>query len=123
MKLKKFKKPQALILFDDRCSFCWRSVNRILSWDKRKVFRFVPIRDEASKRFLKDRYKELKNSNTLILIENCSSPNPKIWIKGRAVMRILWLLGGVRKLPGALCFVPLGLDAIYSFIANRRHRL
>ncbi len=95
-----------------------------LSWDKRKVFGFVPITDPVAKVFLKDRYKELKGFNTLILIENSLSSNPKIWIKGRAVMRILWLLGGLKKLlVGWLCFVPFGLDGIYEQVAKRRHRL
>jgi predicted DCC family thiol-disulfide oxidoreductase YuxK len=116
------KRAKHLILFDDTCSLCWRSVNRILAWDKKKIFQFSPIKEESSKLFLKQRWKELKNANTLILVENYTSASPKIWIKGRAVMRILWLLGGWRKIPGLLAFVPLGIDALYSFVAKRRHR-
>ena len=116
------KRSKHLILFDDTCALCWRSVNRILAWDKRKIFQFTPIKDESSKTFLKERWKELKGANTLILIENYTSRSPKIWIKGRAVMRILWLLGGWKKIPGLLAFVPLGIDTLYSFVARRRHR-
>jgi predicted DCC family thiol-disulfide oxidoreductase YuxK len=111
-----------LVLFDDTCSFCWRSVNKILAWDRKKIFRFTPIKDECSKLFFKDRRKELQSANTLILIENYASADAKIWIRGRAVMRILWLLGGWKKIPGTLAFVPFGIDAVYSFIAKRRHR-
>ena len=123
MKLKKPKNSKHLILFDDTCPLCWRSVNRVLSWDKKRTFQFIPIRDEDSKLVLKERYRELKGSNTLILIENYRLPHSRIWIRGRAVMRVLWLLGGLKKVPGALCFIPFGMDAAYTFIANRRHRL
>ena len=114
------KKSPHVILFDDTCSLCWRSVNRIHTWDRKNKFHFVPIKE--GKTLLKDRWSELKNANTLILIENYLTNRSKIWIKGRAVMRILWLLGGWKKIPGLLAFLPFGLDGIYSFVANRRHR-
>lgn len=111
-----------LILFDDRCSLCWRSVNRIRNWDSKKQFDYFPIQGGLAKQVLKTKYDQLKNANTLILIENYQGPSPKIWIKGRAVMRILWLIGGWRKLIGWLAFIPLGVDQVYSFVAKRRHR-
>jgi predicted DCC family thiol-disulfide oxidoreductase YuxK len=116
-------KAKHIILFDDRCSLCWRSVNKVLAWDKKKKFRFTPLRDEISKAVLKNRWKELKNANTLILIENYLSKEPRIWIRGRAVMRIFWLLGGAWKLLGWIAFIPYGVDPLYTLIANRRHRL
>lgn len=115
-------KAKYIIFFDDTCRLCWRSVNRILSWDKKKVFNFIPIRDETAKLVLKKQYKKLKNANTLILVENYATKKSKVWIRGRAVMRIFWILGGCKKLIGWLCFVPWGLDFIYTLIATRRHR-
>ena len=120
--MRKSKTSQHLIFFDDTCSLCWRSVNRIFSWDRKKKFRFSPIRDPSAKMLLKDKWNELKGANTLILIENYNSKEARIWVRGRAVMRILWLLGGWKKLPGALAFIPFGTDALYCFVAKRRHR-
>jgi predicted DCC family thiol-disulfide oxidoreductase YuxK len=111
-----------LILFDDRCSLCWRSVNRIRSWDRKKQFGYSPISGNLAKQVLKTKYDKFKNANTLILIENYQSRPQKIWIKGRAVMRIFWLIAGWGKLIGWLAFVPLGVDLVYSFVAKRRHR-
>jgi predicted DCC family thiol-disulfide oxidoreductase YuxK len=114
------------ILFDDSCSLCWRSVNKIRAWDRKKQFHYSPIRSKLAKQVLKTHYEKLKDANTLIFIENYASRgrglSSKIWMKGRAVMRILWLIGGWRKLIGWLAFIPLGVDPIYSFIAKRRHR-
>ncbi len=112
-----------LILFDDHCSFCWRSVNRIREWDKKKQFQFCSLREKLAKQVLLEKYEKLKKANTIVLIENYRVPTSKIWIKGRAVMRILWLLGGWKKLIGWLAYAPLGIDQIYSFVAKRRHRL
>jgi predicted DCC family thiol-disulfide oxidoreductase YuxK len=113
---------QHLILFDDGCSLCWRSVNRIRAWDRKRQFHYSPLREKLAKQALKTKYEKFKNANTLVLIENYPSPSPKIWIKGRAVMRILWLIGGWGKLIGWLAWFPLGVDQIYSFVAKRRHR-
>jgi predicted DCC family thiol-disulfide oxidoreductase YuxK len=116
------KNPPHLVLFDDTCSLCWRSVHKIRAWDKKKQFLFSPIMGDMAKMVLKDTWKKYKDANTLILIENYRSSSPKKWIKGRAVMRILWLIGGWRKLVGWMAFVPLGVDQVYAFIAKRRHR-
>jgi len=119
---KKSKTSQHLILFDDTCRLCWRSIHRIHAWDKKKVFRFVPIRDPYAKKVLQNRWEKLKNADTLILIENNALSEPKIWIRGKAVFRVLWLLGGWKKIIGALAFLPWGVDALYAIIAKRRHR-
>jgi predicted DCC family thiol-disulfide oxidoreductase YuxK len=75
-----------------------------------------------AKQVLKTRYEKLKSANTLVLIENDQSPSSKLWIKGRGVMRIFWLIGGWGKLVGWLAIIPFGIDQVYSFIAKRRHR-
>lgn len=116
-------KAKHLILFDDTCSFCVRSVDKIRSWDRKKQFLFAPIMGDRAKDALRGQWKKFRDANTLILVENYQTSSSKTWIKGRAVMRILWLIGGYRKLVGWLAFVPLGVDQVYAFIAKRRHRL
>jgi predicted DCC family thiol-disulfide oxidoreductase YuxK len=111
-----------LILFDDHCALCWRSIHRIRGWDRKTQFDYSPIKGKVAKQVLNIKYDQLKNANTLVLIENYQDTSPKIWIKGRAVMRILWLIGGWGKLVGWLAFIPFGVDQIYSFVAKRRHR-
>ena len=112
----------SLILFDDTCPLCWHSVSVIQKWDKKGLFQFSPLNGNAAKKALKEKWVRLKNAGTVVLIEDSSSQEPRIWIKGRAVMRICWLIGGWRKLFGWLAFMPFGVDAVYSFIAKRRHQ-
>jgi predicted DCC family thiol-disulfide oxidoreductase YuxK len=104
-----------LIYFDDQCSFCRRWVKRISRLDRRKLFAFYPLNEAKEK--------ELIAQDTLILVENAKTPQKKIWLRGRAIARIFWLLGGVYRIMGVFSFFPLGLDLIYRFIAHHRHRL
>lgn len=110
------------IFYDDTCPLCLRSVAKIRSWDHKHQFLFAPIESQKAKDDLKDDWQKFKDANTLILVEHCPTAPPRIWIKGRAVMRIFWLIGGWRKLIGWLAFIPLGVDSLYAFIAKRRHR-
>ncbi len=50
-----------------------------------------------------------------------TSPSGKIWLRGRAVFRVLWLLGGKWKLLGWLYIMPF-VDLFYKFIAKHRKR-
>ncbi len=111
-----------LIFYDDTCAFCRRSVGRISAWDAKEQFQFASLLGNKAQKVLGKDWNRLKNANTLILVENYRTGLPKIWIKGRAVMRIFWLLGGWRKAVGWLAFVPFGVDQVYAFIAKRRHR-
>lgn len=92
------------IFYDDDCPFCRRSVARIARLDKKHIFVFVP---------------QIKKVNTLILKE----ANGKTWIRGRAVLRIFWLLGGVFRLFGWLYLIPFFPDLVYRVIARLRHHL
>ena len=122
MRLKKKNTSKHLIFFDDTCPLCWRSVHKILSWDKKGIFHFSPIKEATAKAILKSKYDALKNANTLILVENYAAKKQRVWIRGRAVLRISWLLGGFWKLIGWLAFIPCGIDPIYNWVAKRRHR-
>ncbi|MES2122018.1 MAG: DUF393 domain-containing protein [Chlamydiota bacterium] len=108
-----------LILFDDTCPFCCHSVAQVYAWDREKLFRFAPLAGATARLVLKERWDELKAENTLVLMES----GGRLWIRGRAVCRIFWILGGWKKSVGILAFFPCGIDAIYSFVAKRRHRL
>jgi len=108
---------QHLILYDDSCSFCKSAIDKVICWDKKKIFRCLPLDSPLAKAY------PLKNIDSLILIEKFQTPKPRTWIRGRAIMRILWLLGGWRKLIGWQAYFPLGVDFAYRLIARYRHHL
>ncbi len=89
------------IFYDASCSLCQRSIAWIKARDRKKIFAFEPLKKEA---------------DSLILIEG-----EKKWVRGRAVMRILWLLGGKWKLIGWLYVVPF-IDLFYRLVARHRQK-
>ncbi len=116
--------PKHLILFDDTCTFCWRSTYKLRTLDRKGICYFSPLSGDLAKAILKKKWNALSKANTVVLVENYTSSEPQIWTKGRAVTRIFWLMGNWRKLIGALSFMPSFLiDPLYSFVAKRRHRI
>ena len=111
-----------LILFDSTCPLCRNSVSYLQRIDHEVILGFLPLSGEGARELLQEGHPELLNENTMVLIENKKTEKPRLWIRGRAVMRIFWLLGGKWRLIVWLCFVPFGVDAVYSFVARHRHR-
>lgn len=109
-----------LILFDDNCPFCQRAIEKVIRWDKKKIFTFASFKGSLAQKYLPKKFKTL---DSLILIEKFHSPKQRIWLEGRAVLRIFWLIGGFKKLIGWMAYFPLGFDTIYRFVARHRHRL
>lgn len=114
---------QHLIFFDDTCNLCWQSVEKILAWDKKKQFYFSPLTGKAATRYLKDGCAFYKEGRTLILLEDFEGKHSKVWVRGRAVLRIFWLLGDRWKWLGLLSFFPWGVDWLYDAVAKHRHQL
>jgi predicted DCC family thiol-disulfide oxidoreductase YuxK len=65
----------------------------------------------------------VKNEDSLILIENFQSTQPKMYILGRGALRICWLLGGMLSALGILFWLPSWcVDWAYKIVARNRHR-
>lgn len=112
---------KSLVLFDQECPLCRKSVGFILEQDAKHRFLFAPLSGQTAKASVKN--SRLLKENTLILLEDWRTPQERLWIRGRGAFRILWLLGGKWRLLGWLCFVPLGVDLFYRLIARHRRRL
>ncbi len=110
-----------LILFDQECPLCRKSVGWIIARDHKKRFVFAPLSGKTAKTVLKD--PRLLKENTLILLEHWKTAEERLWIRGRGAFRILWVLGGKWRLIAWLCFLPIGVDCFYRLIARHRHRL
>lgn len=102
-----------LIFFDNTCPFCQKSVRRIQEMDKKQIFEFYPLNSSVAKESLPEK---LLKGDTMVLLENRKT----IWVRAKAVFRILKLLGGKWAWLGFLAYVP-GLDIFYRIIAHNRH--
>ena len=65
-----------------------------------------------------------READSVILVENYDSKNPRYSLFGKAVFRIGWLLGGRWRLMGWISFLPAFLyDWAYRLVAHNRRRL
>lgn len=110
-----------LLLYDETCPLCNRSVHIILKRDKKKKFLFSPLQGKTAEKVLKKLPPDL---DTLILVENFESNKEHILMEGKGALRICFHLGGIYFPLGLLSFLPtFAFDAFYRFIAKRRYRL
>lgn len=113
-----------VIFIDAECPLCLNTALRIISIDKKNLYKFSPLQGEKACEVLSDRYPVYSELSTLVLVEGYQEKiGMKIWTRGQAAFRVLWLLGGMWKFIGWLCFIPWGINGIYNFIASNRHRM
>ena len=108
----------SIIFFDQHCPLCRRTINFLARQDKKKHFKFAPLDGVTAENTFLSNLSHLRSLNTVILVE---PPKGKIWLRGRAVFRVLWLLGGRWKLVGWLYMMPF-VDLVYKVVAKHRKR-
>jgi predicted DCC family thiol-disulfide oxidoreductase YuxK len=112
-----------LLFYDGQCGLCDKMVQWVLERDDDERFAFAPLQGETAKMFLKDLSPELKNLDSLVLVENYQF-QPKMHVMGKGAFRTLWLLGGLWTLVGWISFLPSFLyDWAYRLVARNRHKL
>lgn len=109
---------KSVIFFDQHCPLCRRTINFLGRQDKHKRFQFAPLEGKTAENLFLGSLAHLRNMNTVVLFEQ---PSGKIWVRGRAVFRVLWLLGGGWKCLGWLYEMPF-VDLIYKLVAKHRKR-
>jgi len=112
-----------LVFYDGECGFCDLIVQFILNQDSKELFDFAPLQGTTANQLLKQLPNEMRNKDSLILIENYQSNDPHFYLLGKGALRILWLLGNVWSIPGIISFLPSFLyDWGYRLIAKNRHK-
>ncbi len=113
-----------VIFIDAECPLCLNTALKIISIDKNNLFKISPLQGKKAREVLSDQYPHYSELSTLVLVEDYQKKIVmKIWTRGQAAFRVFWLLGGIWKLAGWLCFIPWGINGIYNFIASTRHRM
>ncbi|CDR35111.1 thiol-disulfide oxidoreductase DCC family protein [Criblamydia sequanensis] len=113
-----------LVFYDGECGFCDQVVQFLLKADKKRVFIFAPLQGKHAALALQDLPDEVKQADSIILIEDYQGENPKVYLFGKAVFRIFWLLGGGYKALGVFYFLPAWLYNFgYRFIAKHRKKI
>ncbi len=113
-----------LIFYDGTCPLCHRAIRFILGADRKKLFAFASLEGSTAHKELKEWKSAHPQEDTLVLLEDYQTAHPHLWIEGRAILKICWLLGGKYRLLGWMAFLPPPLfNLAYRWVARRRYRL
>ena len=114
-----FPKGKKIILFDGICNLCEASVQFVIKYDKKDVFRFVALQSDLGKEIIKYIGLENKNIDSVILYE----PGIAYNYKSAAALEIAKNLGGFFHLGTVFKLIPNGLrNLIYDFVAKNRYQ-
>ena len=113
-----FPKGKKIILFDGVCNLCEASVQFVIKYDKKDVFRFVALQSELGKEIIKHIGLDIKNIDSVILYE----PGIAYNYKSAAALEIAKNLGGFFHLGTVFKLIPNGLrNLLYDYIAKNRY--
>ena len=113
-----FPKGKKIILFDGVCNLCEASVQFVIKYDKKDVFRFVALQSELGIEIIKHIGLENNNIDSVILYE----PGIAYNYKSAAALEIAKNLGGFFHFGTVFKLIPNGLrNLIYDYIARNRY--
>jgi len=105
-----------IIFFDGVCGLCNKTVNFLMSVDKRQNLRFAPLQGDTAKNHLPAEI--IEDLNTLVFYEDGELTN-----RSTAVLRALKAIGGFCGLLYVGIIIPRPLrDWIYKIVAKNRYK-
>ena len=110
-----------ILLYDGLCGLCNGAVRFILKHDKKKTMRFASLQSDFARTIL-NRYPQLKEIDSLVLLESADTPEEILFVQSAGVLKIAEYLGGAWTIGLLFRIFPKNLsDAAYDFIARHRH--
>ena len=114
-----FPKGKKIILFDGICNLCESSVQFVIKYDKKDVFRFVALQSELGIAIVKHIGLDIKNIDSVILYE----PGIAYNYKSAAALEIAKNLGGFFHFGTVFKLIPNGLrNLLYDYVAKNRYQ-
>ena len=110
-----------IIFFDGYCILCNKTIDFLISQDKKQKFLFATLQSKTATNMLNEigfQEKQIKNLNTIVYFKNGTFK-----IKSNAVLTILSDLGGIYQFTKIFYLIPLFLrNLIYDQIATNRYK-
>jgi len=113
-----FPKGKKIILFDGVCNLCEASVQFVIKYDTKDIFRFVALQSELGLSIVKHIGLDTKNIDSVILYE----PGIAYNYKSAAALEIAKNLGGFFHFGTVFKLIPNGMrNLLYDYIAKNRY--
>ena len=107
-----------IVLFDGVCNLCNKSVQFIITHDKKKIFYFASLQSDFGQKKLQSIGIKDCQLQSIVYIQDQTA-----YFKSDAALHIAKSLGGKWKLLYYLHIIPKKFrDLIYSFIAKKRYK-
>ncbi|WP_241479969.1 thiol-disulfide oxidoreductase DCC family protein [Kordia jejudonensis] len=112
-------KDKKIVLFDGVCNLCNGFVDKIISKDKKDVFRFASLQSEIGIAIQEHLQLDASKLDSVILYE----PGVAYYHKSTAALKIMKEFGGVWSLMQIFVILPKFLrDGVYNIIAKYRYK-
>ena len=90
------------LFYDTSCPACKRIVKRAKSVQNNKLFQMSSLDGKKAKLVFQGNYAFLrKKKSRMVMVEG-----PRVRVKGNAMFRVYWLMGGKWKILGILSYLP-----------------
>jgi predicted DCC family thiol-disulfide oxidoreductase YuxK len=114
----------AALLYDGECGFCSATVRFVLRHERRHTLLFAPLQGPFGAEVLA-RHPGLRGLDSVVWLEPAHGATPeRAYVRSDAVLRVAAYLGRTWRLCLAARICPRPWrDAVYDFVARRRHRI
>ncbi len=107
-----------IVFYDGDCGLCDAAVQFLLKIDRNRILHFAPLQGSTAKEHLAELRQAVPDLDSLVL-----SDHGTLQVKATAVLRTLWLIGGLWAFLGWMYVLPAApLNWAYDCIARNRHR-
>ena len=108
---------QTSVFFDGVCNLCNRSVNFLISKDKKEVLKFASLQSEYAQNTIPKELLNRENLDTIIVYSD-----GQFYDRSNAVLKLCKILGGGFYVFLIGYLIPRFIrDGLYRFIANNRY--
>lgn len=113
-----FPQNKKIILFDGVCNLCDNTVQFIIKYDTKDVFRFVALQSETGEKILRHIGVDRSKTDSIILYE----PGVAYYYKAQAALRIAGDLNSWHRILKYFTFTGRFGNFIYDYIAKNRYK-
>ena len=108
---------QTSVFFDGVCNLCNRSVNFLISKDKKEVLKFASLQSDYAQNIIPKELLNRENLDTIIVYSD-----GQFYDRSNAVLKLCKVLGGGFYVVLIGYLIPRFVrDGLYRFIANNRY--
>ena len=119
MEIQDLPQDKKIILFDGVCNLCNTSVQYVIKYDKKDIFRFVSLQSDLGQKILNHIGINPKHIDSIVLYE----PGISYYYKSTAALEIAKGLRGIFTLATVFKILPAGIrDFVYDYVAKNRYK-